>query len=98
MLAERALATTLPDRSREIVRLRVVERRPAAVVAAQMGISEHDVRSQVSRSLRVAAQAPAPALAAGDLDTLPALRAWLRATPEPAGARRAHLNRALRVR
>ena len=81
VLAERALAT-LTDRSREIVRLRVVERRPAAVVAARMGISEHDVRSLVSRSLRVAAQAPAPAPTAGDHDTLPALRAWLRATPE----------------
>jgi DNA-directed RNA polymerase specialized sigma24 family protein len=50
-LAEHALAT-LPERGREIVRLRVVERRSA--------------------------KAPA----SGALEALPALRAWLRATPD----------------
>jgi len=80
-LAERSLAT-LPERAGEIVRLRVVERRPACAVAERMGLTEHLVRSQVSRSLRVATQAPVAAPAADAIDELPTLRAWLRATPD----------------
>lgn len=80
-LAEHALAT-LPERSREMVRLRVVERRPVCEVAARMRITEDHVRSRVSRDLRVATQAPGPVPPADAIDELPALRAWLWATPE----------------
>lgn len=75
----------LSERSREIVRLRVVEGQPADAVAEQMGVTGDIVRAKVSRGLRDAAQAPGAPPAADAIHALPTLRAWLQAEPAAIG-------------
>ncbi|MDP2711832.1 MAG: sigma factor-like helix-turn-helix DNA-binding protein [Solirubrobacteraceae bacterium] len=69
----------LPEGTREIVRLCVVEGHPTAAVAAQVGISQEDVRRQVSNSLRAVAHTLARPPAPEAIDGLPSLAAWLAA-------------------
>jgi RNA polymerase sigma-70 factor (ECF subfamily) len=52
-----ALLLELPDEHREALRLRVVEEREYAEVAAALGIAEPAARARVSRALRGLASA-----------------------------------------
>ena len=75
----------LTERTREIVRLRVVEGQSADAVAERMGVTGDMVRAKVSRSLRGAAQSPGAPPAPNAIGALPTLRGWLDAEPAANG-------------